>query len=123
MSVPAPTQIRRCNADYRWTVKKVTAFLRALAACGMVAQAAREVGMSRKAAYALKARLADRRFQDMWALAVRTGRAARAEARMAQSPWGPAGLEGFAHLRGRLAAAQGDTLPAQGDTLARKVTF
>lgn len=123
MTTPAPTQIRRCNADYRWTVKKVTAFLRALAACGMVAQAAREVGMSRKAAYALKARLPDQRFQDMWALALRTGRAARAEARQVPSPWGPAGLEGFAHLRRRPAAAQGDTLPAQGDTSDRKVTF
>jgi DNA-binding phage protein len=124
-----PKPVRRANADYRWTKSKVTAFLRALARCGKVAEAARSVGMSRQSAYELKARLADPRFQHMWALAIRTGLAARAEARAAawrarmatSSPWGEAGLAGLAHLRGGV--VQADTLPAQADTLARKVTF
>ncbi|MEO5706733.1 MAG: hypothetical protein ABIT10_12530 [Alteraurantiacibacter sp.] len=132
-STPQPARSQptpRCNADYRWTTKKVTAFLRALARCGKVAEAAREVGMSRQAAHVLKARLADPRFQEMWALALRTGWAAREEARRPASPWGDPGLVGLAHLRGAgpsaqvdALAAQADTLPRQADTLARKVTF
>ena len=125
-----PATTPRGNADYRWTVKKVTAFLRALAACGMVAQAAREVGMSRQAAYALKARLAHPQFQDMWATALKAGRAARALRRQPASPWGRAGLAGLAHLRAVGPAGQADTLGSQADTLrsradtlARKVTF
>ena len=47
----------RRNADYRWTVPKVAAFLRALSESGSVAEAARSVGMSRQAAYRLRARL------------------------------------------------------------------
>ncbi len=130
---PTSTPARRSNADYRWTTAKVTAFLRALSRCGSVAEAARGVGMSRKSAYELKARLADPRFQQMWAMAQRTGRVVRAAARApAPSPWGEAGLAGLAHLSGKapeatarrpVAGPQGDTPPAQGDTFARKVTF
>lgn len=127
----------RCNADYRWTTTKVTTFLRALARCGKVAEAARAVGMSRQSAYGLKARLADPKFQQVWAQALRTGRAVREEERAAEwharmaarSPWGEAGLAGLAHLRGKGVSggpadrAQADTLRSQADTLARKVTF
>lgn len=123
---PAPDKpTRRCNADYRWTKPKVLAFLRALARCGKVAEAARSVGMSREAAFRLKRRLADPVFQNMWALAIRTGLAVRAEAReearMARSVWGEAGLAGLAHLRG--AGSQGHALQPQDHALARKVTF
>lgn len=116
---------RRSNSDYRWTTAKVTAFLRALARCGNVAEAARSVGMSRRGAYRLKARLADPRFQHMFDLAQRTGRAFREEARQQalaeRSPWGEAGLAGLSHLFG--APPQGHALRPQGHTLARKVTL
>ena len=57
-SPPKARQPRR-NADYRWTVPKVKAFLLALEQCGRVAEAAKAVGMSRQSAYALRARLDD----------------------------------------------------------------
>jgi len=111
---------RRCNADYRWTVKKVEAFLRALGRCGKVAEAAREVGMGRQSAYRLKARLADPRFQQTFELARRNGRrmreAARAEERREGSPWGAPGLAAYAYLRGDGLRAQGDGSGAQGDS-------
>lgn len=120
----APTAIKaaiRCNADYRWTVPKVTAFLRALATCGKVAEAAREVGMSRQAAYALKARLAHPQFQQMWALAVRKGIAARVQARQPASPWGKPGLAGLAYLAHSVPTSlQADTLPGQADAPAKQ---
>lgn len=123
---PAPTRsTRRCNADYRWTRTKVLAFLRALARCGKVAEAARSVGMSRESAFRLRGRLADPVFQDMWALAIRTGLAvreeAREEARMARSPWAEAGLVALAHLRGK--GPQDHAVQPQDHALARKVTF
>lgn len=49
--LPPARPARRPNADYRWTVKKVTAFLRALAACGMVAQAAQGNTFGRKVTF------------------------------------------------------------------------
>ncbi|MES2700796.1 MAG: hypothetical protein V4647_14395 [Pseudomonadota bacterium] len=93
--------------------------------------------MSRQSAYGLKARLADPKFQQVWAQALRTGRAVREEERAAEwharmaarSPWGEAGLAGLAHLRGKGVSGgpadrtQADTLHGQADTLARKVTF
>ena len=69
---------RRCNADYRWTVPKAMAFLEALARCGEVAEAARAVGMSRQAAYRLRARLAGGPLGDGFEIARRAGLRARA---------------------------------------------
>ena len=124
MSTPEPAPKaqkppRRSNADYRWTVPKVEAFLRALGRCGKVAEAARAVGMSRQAAYRLKARLADPRFQGTFELARRRGRIAReaerVEARRAQSEWGEPGLAAFDYLRGDGSAAQAGDSRAQGD--------
>jgi molybdenum-dependent DNA-binding transcriptional regulator ModE len=43
----------------RWTGDKAAEFIKVLAGCGMVARAARSVGMSRQAAYRLRARARD----------------------------------------------------------------
>ena len=79
---PDPALPRRSNADYRWTRGKAVAFLHALGERGSVAGAARRVGMSRKAAYALRARLgAD--FSAIWAEAATVGRDVRKRRRRA----------------------------------------
>jgi hypothetical protein len=98
---------RRCNADYRWTVPKAWAFLEALARCGRVAEAARAVGMSRQAAYQLKARLAGGPLDGGFEIARRAGlkrRAARSVSR-----WAGPGLAAIA-------------VPRQADTSGRKLT-
>ena len=71
---------RQCNADYRWTVPKVKAFLLALEQCGRVAEAAKAVGMSRQSAYALRARLDGPKFREAFEGARRMGLRARAAA-------------------------------------------
>lgn len=140
-TIPAPTRSkpRRTNADYRWTVPKVTAFLDALAKSGRVADAARAVGMSRQAAYKLRARLDGPRFRAAFEGARKTGIRARAAAsrERLRSRWDGPGLGALDYLRqGDARAAQGDTLPpqgdgppaqgdaatAQGDAIARKAT-
>jgi len=105
-SPPKARQPRR-NADYRWTVPKVSAFLRALSECGSVAEAARSVGMSRQAAYRLRARLDGEKFQAAFEDARRRGLAAKAKARADRkradtrpiSPWEGPGLDSLDHLR------------------------
>ena len=84
MTQPAPdaTPPRRSNADYRWTRDKAVAFLRALGERGSVAGAARRVGMSRKAAYALRTRLGPD-FSAIWAEAATVGREMRKQRRRA----------------------------------------
>jgi molybdenum-dependent DNA-binding transcriptional regulator ModE len=71
---------RRSNADYRWTTPKMLAFLRALAATGSVAEAARSVGMSRQSAHRLRAR-AGEHFGSVWDGAMALAYRARAGAR------------------------------------------
>jgi len=101
-----PDRPRR-NADYRWTVPRVAAFLRALSECGSVAEAARAVGMSRQAAYRLRARLDGAKFQAAFEDARKRGRAAKAAARAERkaadarpvSRWEGPGLESLDHLR------------------------
>jgi len=105
---------RRCNADYRWTLPKAMAFLEALAACGRVAQAARAVGMSRQAAYQLKARLAGGPLGDGFELARREG--LRARAARSRSRWDGPGLGAVAGPR------QADAAPRQADTCGGKAT-
>ena len=63
----ALTTIRRDG----WTVERQTAFLEALAAGATVAGAAQQVGMSRQAAYALRARLKGEPFDQAWQVAAR----------------------------------------------------
>jgi hypothetical protein len=138
-SAAAPARARkprRCTADYRWTQPKVIAFLEALSRCGQVAEAARAVGMSRQAAYDLRARLNSPRFDAAFEGARRTGIRARAAASRtrlvaARSIWEGPGIAEMAarHAPGSRAtqadtataqadirAAQTDTVPAQPDT-------
>lgn len=111
---PPARRRRRCNADYRWTLPKAVAFLEALAHCGEVAQAARAVGMSRQAAYQLRARLAGGPLGEGFELARRAGLQARAG--RSRSRWEGPGLETVAGPR------QADTAAHQADTCARKLT-
>ena len=138
-AAPPARKPRRANADYRWTVPKVTAFLEALALCGQVAEAARSVGMGRQSAYKLRARLAGTRFAAAFEGARKKGLRARAEASAVRvaSRWdGPligahlSALQGdTGRSQGDRAAAQadartrqGDTIGAQGDRFAHKAT-
>jgi hypothetical protein len=123
-AAPAPrsrSRPRRCNADYRWTVPKAMAFLEALAHCGEVAEAARAVGMSRQAAYRLRARLAGGPLGEGFEIARRQGLQARAA--RSRSRWEGPGLDAVAGPRqGDGAGRQGDGSPPQGDIDAAKVT-
>lgn len=50
----------------RWTTRKMTEFIRALAASHSVSEAARSVGMSRQSAYRLRSRLKGLAFDTAW---------------------------------------------------------
>ncbi|MDN3645457.1 hypothetical protein QWY75_04440 [Pontixanthobacter aestiaquae] len=123
---PDSSKTRRSNADYRWTVPKVRAFLGALAKYGRVSEAARAVGMSRQSAYKLRARLNGQEFRAVFEEARAQGLNARAVAKLEQtgSRWDGPGLAALDHLRAdhglndksEITTAQGDTIPAQGDT-------
>ena len=94
---PKPASAPGAKADNtRWTGAKASAFLKHLARCGKVAEAARAVGMSRQAAY----RLRDRAplFAHYWDDALELARRRRAKARkgrraihplLARSPLAP----------------------------------
>ncbi|MFN3516144.1 MAG: hypothetical protein ACK4YM_03175 [Novosphingobium sp.] len=58
-----------------WTAARQTAFLRALCVTGSVSAAARMVGISRKAAYALRARPGAQSFAQAWDRALGEGQA------------------------------------------------
>ena len=126
VSLPPGRKPRRINADYRWTVPKVSAFLEALARSGQVAEAARSVGMGRQSVYRLRARLAGTRFAAAFEGARKQGIRARAAASAARasSRWdGPliaaylrASQGDTGRLDGDKPAAQGDAWRAQGDT-------
>jgi hypothetical protein len=133
MDQPAPDTARpprRSNADYRWTVPKVTDFLEALSRTGKVAEAARSVGMSRQAAYRLRARLDGAKFRAAFEGARKTGLKARAAASIERhrSRWDGPGIAALDHLRqddaspaqGDRAAPQGDTRRPQGDAPTRQ---
>jgi len=124
-AAPPARKPRRGNADYRWTVPKVTAFLEALALCGQVAEAARSVGMGRQSAYKLRARLAGTRFAAAFEGARKKGLRARAGASAARvaSRWdGPLIGAHLSALQGDARTRQGDTIGAQGDRFAHKAT-
>ncbi len=79
-----PAPLSQCLAErrgYHWTTERALGFLKALARCGKVAQAARSVGMSRQSAYRLRARLEKTpqgaQFAQLWDRAVTGARAAR----------------------------------------------
>jgi hypothetical protein len=107
-----PRKPRQTNADYRWTLPKITAFLEVLARSGQVAAAARAVGMSRQAAYKLRARLDGPKFRAAFDGARKSGIRARAAASIERerSRWEGPGIAALDHLR------EGDTSPAQGDS-------
>lgn len=120
-AAPPTRKPRQCNADYRWTVPKVKAFMLALEKCGRVAEAAAAVGMSRQAAYALRKRLNSPAFREAFEGARRVGLRARAAASRARveaqrSQWEGPGLAALDHLRG--APSQAGTRRAQADTRA-----
>ena len=54
----------------RWTLARMDAFIRTLQRTRNVAAAARAAGMSRQAAYALRARLPGHPFDQAWAAAM-----------------------------------------------------
>ena len=128
VSPPPARKPRRANADYRWTVPKVTAFLEALALSGQVAEAARSVGLGRQSAYRLRARLAGTRFAAAFEGARKQG--IRASAAGASSRWdGPligayfrAAQGDTTHAHGDSRTAQGDAQAPQGDGIAPKAT-
>ncbi|HEY7004971.1 MAG TPA: hypothetical protein VH392_00660 [Sphingomicrobium sp.] len=62
---------RRTHRFHEWSAGKAVTFIVTLAATQSVTLAAREAGMSRKSAYALKAR--DSAFAAAWAAAVNAG--------------------------------------------------
>ena len=121
---------RQCNANYRWTVPKVKAFLLALEQCGRVAEAAKAVGMSRQSAYALRARLDGPKFREAFEGARRKGLRARAAAsrqrlHAARSRWEGPGLAALDYLRAvpsqaDISGAYADMLAAQADMLAEQ---
>ena len=91
---------RQRNADYRWTVPKVAAFLEALSLSGSVAAAAREVGMSRQSAYRLRKRLDGPLFSAAFEGARAKGLMVRAaDKQRAESRWDGPGLAALDHLR------------------------
>ena len=123
-------RMRQCNADYRWTVPKVKAFLLALEQCGRVAEAAKAVGMSRQSAYALRARLDGPQFREAFEGARRMGLRARAAAsrqrlHAARSRWEGPGLAALDYLRAApsqadISGAYADMLAAQADMRAEQ---
>lgn len=82
MSSTTPPPAPATPDNTRWTGPKAAAFLKALASHGEVARAAREVGMSRQAAYRLRARAP--KFASMWDWAMREAADRRAKARAAR---------------------------------------
>lgn len=68
-----PVPLARTRHD-GWTVPRQRNFLRALCVTGSVASAAKMVGMSRKAAYALRARAGAESFAAAWDRALGEGR-------------------------------------------------
>ena len=68
-----PVPLARTRHD-GWSVPRQTAFLRALSVTGSVSSAARMVGMSRKAAYGLRARAGAASFALAWDVALGEGR-------------------------------------------------
>ena len=82
-ATPPPPPAPAPPDNTRWTGAKAAAFLKALARSGKVAPAAREVGMSRQAAYRLRARAP--KFAEMWDWAMREASARRLEERHKRS--------------------------------------
>lgn len=89
----------------RWTGEKAATFLKALARTGKVAPAARAVGMSRQAAYRLRARAPQ--FAALWLTAMEAAQDQRTAARSRRKPVHP------------LLAREVTHPPREGNTSAR----
>lgn len=71
MSTPADPPPPACPDELpRWTLERMDLFIRTLRRTGNVAAAARAAGMSRQAAYRLRARLPGHPFDRAWAAAM-----------------------------------------------------
>lgn len=94
------TQSERNPPDNsRWTGEKAAIFLKLLARHGKVAPAARAVGMSRQAAYRLRARAP--KFAEFWELAMRDARGKAARASRKRKSAHPLLAKGpLTHVRG-----------------------
>lgn len=73
MSSPETGSKPRARRHNQWTRQKMVAFLRELAATQSVSLAAKAVGMSRTAAYALRNRMMDTPFALGWEVALEMG--------------------------------------------------
>ncbi|MCJ2188223.1 hypothetical protein [Novosphingobium beihaiensis] len=115
-----PRPPRRSNAEYRWSRPRIHLFLRALAASGSVAAAARAVGVSRQSAYRLRRRLGPD-FARVWDEGLQIGgemRQAGLRYDAQGDRWVPQG--DTSPLQSDRSGAQGDTFAPQGDTFSRQ---
>ena len=76
---PRPSPPKPKPDNTRWTGEKATVFLKLLARSGKVAASARAVGMSRQAAYRLRARAP--KFAEYWDMSMEVWRKSRASSR------------------------------------------
>lgn len=91
MHKPAPAKASLPDPSYHWTTRKAAVFLGALAERGLVAEAARQVGMSRQSAYRLRRRLGEGgTFARAWDAALAQARERRAAQRRAATKAPPA---------------------------------
>jgi hypothetical protein len=79
---PVPTASTRHDG---WTLQRQRVFIDALGRCGLVAAAAREVGMTPKSAYRLRARAGAESFCAAWDVAVDQGRAVMCDTAIARA--------------------------------------
>jgi hypothetical protein len=69
----ATSPVARRDRHTAWTREKMGQFIETLAACGSVTEAARSVGMTRQAAYRLRARMIGQPFDVAWGAALEFG--------------------------------------------------
>lgn len=86
----SPRALRQPNPapdNTRWTGEKAATFLKLLGRTGKVAASARAVGMSRQAAYRLRARAP--RFAEYWDMAMEVAARRKASSRRGRKPVHP----------------------------------
>jgi len=108
-----PSRPRRCN---EWSAAKAVTFIVTLAASRSVTLAAREAGMSRKSAYALKGR--DPAFAAAWNAALKATKGNKME-----EVKGPSVSPGQGDNRTRAASAISSNAARENDALRRDLSF
>lgn len=93
-TAPSPPPLPLADELPRWTIERMDLFIRALFRTRNVAAAARAAGMSRQAAYRLRARLRGHPFDRAWAAAMAPREQMRAV--IADHAKGHAGLQDVA---------------------------